>query len=83
MGYKLMKDVSHDYLYSGKNRLIAVLEMTIHLITNMVYVPLLFRTQKGAYSRPEIESKLGNMDCKNVQIEKDDIYQDFIVCGVK
>jgi ubiquinone/menaquinone biosynthesis C-methylase UbiE len=83
MGYKLMKEVSHDHLYSGKNRLIAVLEMTVHLITNMVYIPLLFRTQKGAYSRPEIESKLGSMDCKNVQIEKDDIYQDFIVSGAK
>ncbi|MFC2056219.1 class I SAM-dependent methyltransferase [Chloroflexota bacterium] len=83
MGYKLMKDVALDYLNSDKNRLLAVLEMTVHLITNMVYVPLLFRKQKGAYSRAEIENKLASMDCKNVQIEKDDIYQDFIVCGAK
>ncbi|MFC2005129.1 class I SAM-dependent methyltransferase [Chloroflexota bacterium] len=83
MGYGLMKDVANDYLYSGKNRLIAVFEMTIHLITNMVYIPLLFRKQKGAYSRAEIKSKLGSMDCKNVQIEKEDIYEDFIVCGIK
>lgn len=83
MGYGLMKDVVHDNLNSGKNRLLAVLGISVHLIGNLVYLPLLMRQQKLAYSRAEIESGLDSRGCKNVQIEKDDVYQDFIVSGIK
>jgi ubiquinone/menaquinone biosynthesis C-methylase UbiE len=83
MGYGLMKDVVRDHLNSGKNCLLAVLEMSVHLIGNMVYLPLLLRQQKRTYSHFEIESGLGGRGCKNIQIEIDDVYQDFIVSGVK
>jgi ubiquinone/menaquinone biosynthesis C-methylase UbiE len=83
MGYGLMKEVAHDYLNSGKNRLLAVLDTSIHLVGNMVYIPLLLRPQKWVYSRHDIETKLKTRGCKNITFDNDDVYQDLIVSGVK
>jgi ubiquinone/menaquinone biosynthesis C-methylase UbiE len=83
MGYGLMKEVAHEYLNSGKNRFLAVLETSIHLIGNMAYIPLLLRPQQWVYSKYDIETKLKTRGCKNIIFDNDDVYQDFIVSGVK
>jgi ubiquinone/menaquinone biosynthesis C-methylase UbiE len=49
----------------------------------VVYAPLLFRGNQRAYSRSQLEAMFAELSLKNLDIEEDATYHDFVVYGRK
>jgi ubiquinone/menaquinone biosynthesis C-methylase UbiE len=83
LGISLLSDSVRHSINSGKNRVRALLESLAQMLLGIVYLPLLFRPRRRAYSRGELEAILVQSTDGDCQIEEDAVYQDFIVYGKK
>jgi len=83
LGISLLSDSVHHSINSGKHRVRALLESLAQMLMGIVYLPLLFRPKRRAYSRSRLKAMLIRSTAGDCQIEEDTVYQDFIVYGKK
>jgi ubiquinone/menaquinone biosynthesis C-methylase UbiE len=83
LGAGLLSDNVHHGVSHGKNRILSYAETFGRLIVGLVYLPLLFRPKRKAYSRNELEAMIAELTVKEFYIEEDSIYRDYIVRGTK
>jgi len=83
LGLNLLKDGIRHNVNSRKNRIKILLESLVQMLVGIVYLPLLFRPKRRAYSRRELEAMITRLTTGDFQIEEDSVYQDFIVYGRK
>lgn len=83
MGLKLFIDNIHTRMNSGKATAAVFLESSIQAIAGIVYLPLLFRSNRKAYKRNELENIFSQISGLDYSIEEDTLYQDHIVYGSK
>jgi ubiquinone/menaquinone biosynthesis C-methylase UbiE len=82
LGANLLKD-SIRYNIDSRNRFRALLTLAAQMVVGAVYLPLLFRSKKRAYSRRQLEAMFTELTSGDFQIEEYPMYQDFIVYGIK
>ena len=83
LGLNLLKDSVRHSISSGKHRIRVFLELLAQILVGVVYLPLLFRPRRKAYSRSELEAMITQLTAGDFEIEDDPVYQDFIVYGKK
>ncbi len=83
LGINIVKDIFHDNISSRKQPIRVILESLARTVVGLVYLPLLIRPNKIAYSRSEVATMITQLTGGDIQIEKDPLYQDFIVYGRK
>jgi ubiquinone/menaquinone biosynthesis C-methylase UbiE len=83
LGLNLLRDNIRYNLESGKNRFRVFSEPLIQILIGTVYLPLLVRSQSKPYSLGELKGLFMQLPIMNFQIEKDSVYQDYIVYGRK
>lgn len=83
MGLKLLTDSIRNRINSDKAIIHVFLESSIQVIAGIVYLPLLFRSNRKAYKRYELENILNQISRLDYAIGEDTLYQDHIVYGSK
>jgi len=83
LGRNLLRDAIRTNLSTGKHRSKAILGLIAHILTGFVYLPLILRTKKRAYTRCELRALIAHSTNGGFKIDEDPIYQDFIVYGRK
>lgn len=83
LGCNLLRDAVRTDLSTEKNRAKAILGFTAHILTGFVYLPLILRTKKRAYTRRELRTLIAHSTNGGFKIDEDPVYQDFIVYGRK
>jgi ubiquinone/menaquinone biosynthesis C-methylase UbiE len=83
LGCNLLRDAVRTDLSTEKRRAKAILGLTAHILTGFVYLPLILRTKKRAYTRRELRALIAHSTNGGFKIDEDPIYQDFIVYGRK
>jgi len=82
LGVNLLSDsIRHD-ISSGKHPIRTLFESLLQMLVGIVYLPLLLRPKRKAYSRCELETLITRLT-RDFEIEEDVVYQDFIVYGKK
>jgi len=80
LGLNLLKD-------SVRNRpgsaILAFLKSTAQMLVGVVYLPLLFRSNRRSYSRSGLEAMFTQLTACDFEIEEEKVYQAFIVYGRK
>jgi ubiquinone/menaquinone biosynthesis C-methylase UbiE len=83
LGINLLSDSARHSINSSKHRARAALESLSQMLMGIVYLPLLFRPKRKAYSRSGLKTMLTRATVGDFRIEEDTVYQDFIVYGKK
>jgi hypothetical protein len=83
LGINIVKDIFHNNISSRKQPVKAILESLARMVVGLVYLPLLIRPNRIAYSQSEVETMITQLTDGDIQIETDPLYQDFIVYGKK
>ncbi|TET41722.1 MAG: methyltransferase domain-containing protein, partial [Dehalococcoidia bacterium] len=83
LGRNLLRDAVRTELSTGKHRNKAILGLIAHILTGFVYLPLILRTKKRAYTRRELRALIAHSTNGGFKIDEDPVYQDFIVYGRK
>ncbi|MFC1958283.1 class I SAM-dependent methyltransferase [Chloroflexota bacterium] len=83
LGLNLFKDNIRQSNISGKNPILAFFESIANILVGIIYLPLLFRPGRKAYSRTELETIISKLPMSYSEIFEDPVYQDFIVYGKK
>jgi len=83
LGGNLLKEGIRSALNSKMHSIRVFLGLAAQITLGFVYLPLLARPNKRAYSRQKIEAMISHLSTGDFQIEEDSIYQDFIVSGRK
>ncbi len=83
MGGALFGDQIRSSLRSGKHPLRLVLELLLLIPVGLLYLPLLFRPHRKAFTREQAVGLLGSRRIEGLEIEEERTYQDFILAGVR
>jgi len=83
LGLSLFSDSYRFNIKSGKKRVRAFLEPLARMSLGIVYLPLVFRSNRKVHSRRELEEMINQLTTGDFQITEDRVYQAFIVYGRK
>jgi len=83
LGLNLLKDSVRNRPGSGMHAILAFLKFTAQMLAGIVYLPLLFRSNRRSYSRSGLEAMFAQLTACDFEIEEDNVYQVFIVYGRK
>jgi len=82
-GIKLFKEHIRHHIRVGKSYLRTIGGLFIQMLLAMVYLPLLLRRGKRAYSLHELNMIIDASKIEAFSVEEDPIYHDFIAYGTK
>ena len=83
MGFKLLADSIRNKKNTGKSIISIYLESLLQIIAGVIYLPLMFRSNRKSYQRNELEVLFSQIADSSYSIEEDPLYQDYIVYGSK
>lgn len=83
LGLNLLKDSVCKRPNPRMHSILAFLKFTAQMLVAIVYLPLLFRSNRSSYSRSGLEAMLAQLTACGFEIEEYPVYQDFIVYGRK
>ncbi len=83
MGGALFGDQVRSSLRSGKSAMRLVAELLLLIPVGLLYLPLLFRPRRKAYTRQQAISLFDGHDVERLEIEEERTYQDLILAGAK
>jgi ubiquinone/menaquinone biosynthesis C-methylase UbiE len=83
LGGSLMSHSWRTCRRAGLSPLRAVLKLLPQTLLGLVYIPLLMRPNKKAYSREELSALFAAFPAAGIETEEDPVYQDFIISGKK
>jgi ubiquinone/menaquinone biosynthesis C-methylase UbiE len=83
LGLNLLVSNFKDITGPPLKRFFTAFEYAGRMLVGLLYLPLLLRPRKKAYSRAELERIHSELSNGGLNIEQDEEYQDFIVYGAK
>jgi ubiquinone/menaquinone biosynthesis C-methylase UbiE len=81
MGLGILRD--HLSQYHGLGKLAALLKYIAIMPLGLLYLPLMLRSGKRVYSGAQLAQLFGDYGDREVRVEAEPIYHDYIVCGIK
>ncbi len=83
MGGALFGDQVRSSLRAGRHPLLLVAELLLLVPVGLLYIPLLFRPHRKAYTRQQALRLFEGHRLESLEIEEERTYQDWILSGAK